>query len=176
MTNIGMEYARALFELALEKGNTDDCLEYLQTLKFLLKENPEYAEVLSSPVYSRREKYGLIDKAFAQAFPEEIVSFLKLFVARGHIGEYDAFLAAFESIYEDYNGIIKVYAYTAFPLNEEERTRLIAKLEEKYSRRVLLTEDVNSDLLGGIMLYANGTVTDATLRGQLHEIEEVMNG
>ena len=49
MTESAKEYGMALFDLAKEKSKTDEYAGSLETVSEVLKSNPEFLDVLSSP-------------------------------------------------------------------------------------------------------------------------------
>ena len=175
MNEVGKEYGAALFALACEVGRQREYAAALGMVKTVFAEAPQYVEVLSSPAIPVKERLEVIDTAFSAFLPEQVLSFLMLLCEKGRISffeeataEYDTLLAAWERVFE-------AKVTSAVPLTEEEKKKLIAKLEETYKGRVRATYSVNSTILGGLIVEVDGKIMDGSLRHRLHRVKEVLN-
>ena len=88
MAQIEKEYAAALFALAAENGCERKFSESLAQVSEVFSENPEYAEFLSSPSVSGRERVNALEQAVGEFVPEYVLSFLSLLCERRRIGSF----------------------------------------------------------------------------------------
>lgn len=175
MTEISKEYGTALFMLALEQGEHKRYAEILEEIKDIFLKNPSYVGMLSSPAIPLSERLCAIDAAFKDKVPEYILSYLKLLCEKDRIEcflesveEYKALLDAKESVYG-----AKITCAQA--LTEEEKAKLIAKLESVYHGKVKAEYVVDSSLIGGLIVEIDGTIMDGSLRRRLKKVKEVIN-
>ena len=71
------------------------------------------------------------------------------------------------TLYDQALGILRVEATTAVPMSEEQMRALTAKLSEKTKKRVVLTNTVSADVLGGVLLRYGEHQLDGTLKTRL---------
>ena len=60
---------------------------------------------------------------------------------------------------------------TAYPLSNPVRERIVGRLTQLLGRQVILTTEVNEDLLGGLVVRVGDTVYDASLAARLKRME-----
>ena len=175
MSEIAKEYGTALFLLACEENEKNSYAESLKRVKDTFLAYPQYLELLSSPGISLHERLNVIEQAFAPAVPEHVVSYLKLLCEKGRIScfpesveEYTALLDASE---QSFNARVT----SAVELTDEEKEKLIQKLELQQKGKVCAEYFVDETLLGGLIVEVDGKIMDGSLRHRLHEVKEVIN-
>ena len=175
MTEIGKEYGEALFLLACEAGRQKEYARALETVSVVFSKEPQYTEILASPAIPLKERLAVAETAFSAALPEQVLSFLMLLCEKGRLSffdqaveEYRALLAASERIFE-------AKVTSAVLLTEEEKKKLIAKLERTYGGSVRAEYFVDEAILGGLIVEVEGKTMDGSLRHRLHRVKEVLN-
>ena len=175
MTQIGKEYGAALFMLGCE---TDSKHEYAQALSracSVIKENPAYLELLSSPNIPLADRLSVIDRAFSPSLPTHVLSFLKLLCEKGRMDclweaeqEYKQLLDASERVS---CAVIR----SAVALTEEQKLRLKNKLEALCKNQVTMAYEIDESLMGGIVVEIDGKIMDGSLRHRLNEVKDVIS-
>lgn len=175
MNEIGKEYGTALFMLACEEGDKKGYAAALETVRSTFLEYPQYAELLASPGIPLKERLAVIDGAFSDALPEHVLSYLKLLCEKGRmpffmesVEEYNALLSASEHI-------SSARITSAVELTDEEKQKLIKKLESMEKGSVRAEYFVDGSILGGLIVEIDGKIMDGSLRHRLHDVKEVMN-
>ncbi|MBQ6594263.1 MAG: ATP synthase F1 subunit delta [Clostridia bacterium] len=174
-TKLSREYAVALYELACEAGETEPVRAALEQAKRAMEEQPDYAELLSSPGIPIAERLGLIDAAFSDAAPMAL-DFLKLLCEKNRVRELPACTDEYIALMDEAHRVSVATVTSARPLTEDERERLRAGIEKRTGRTVQLVCRVDGSLIGGMILEVDGTITDGSLRGRLNEIKDVIGG
>jgi F-type H+-transporting ATPase subunit delta len=70
-------------------------------------------------------------------------------------------------------GRVEVIVETAYPISNPIRERITGRLAQLLGRQVMLTTEVNEDLLGGLVVRVGDTVYDASLAARLKKMEQV---
>ncbi len=166
----GLEYAKALYSLAEERGSEDLFLGELDMLAALLSENPDYIKILDTPSVSKSEKIALLDEAFA-SLDEDIRSFLKILAERRELRLFESVKREFSAIYDSAHGIVRVEAVSAVPLSEDEISAIVKKLEGP-TRRIIVKNKVEPEILGGLKLRYDGVQLDGSLKTRLDKLSE----
>ncbi len=176
MKNIQQEYARAMFELSLEGGEREVVRDELHLVGDVLKENAEYTVLLDTPAITREEKLGLIESAFVSLSSENVKNLLKILTERRMCHIFPAIVRAFDALYDEALGILRVEATTAVPMSEQQKSALVAKLTAMTHKRVVLTNKVSADVLGGVLLRYGEVQLDGTLKTRLDTLSRSLQG
>lgn len=63
---------------------------------------------------------------------------------------------------------------TVVPLTEGQYSKLLAKLEAKYNKKIELTKQIDKSIIGGIFVEIENEIIDATINSQYNEMKELM--
>ena len=170
MTQPGIRYGQALYELALDEGLTGEILGQLQVLQGSLAAEPGFVRLLSAPNISKEERCAVVDKSFRDRVHPYVLNFLKILTQRGYIRHFADCCKVFAEYYDRDNGILRVCAITAVPLTQEQSARLTQKLGIITEKTVVLTNCTDSSCLGGVRLRYDGKQVDSTLQQRLETV------
>lgn len=175
MTQIGREYALALFELAQETKNEAAIGEGLKLVAGLMRENPEALDFLAAPNIPKRERMGVLGSVLAGQVPEYVLSLVQLLCEQGNIRAIEGCWQEYDALWNAAQGLATARVVSAVALTEEEKRRLEQKLSAKTGKKVRLECSVDETLLGGLVVTMDGKVMDGSLKHRLNEVREVMN-
>lgn len=173
MKETSKEYAQALFMIAKEKDMVDCYSDVLKEIGSLVEENEEYTEFLSSPALPLSERLSAIDEAFG-TYPEEIVSFLKLLCEAGHIKDIKECIEEFIFMENALEKSVAVDVFSSVPLSDEQKAKLVKKLEAKLGKTVIPSFGEDKSLLGGIKIVMEDEVLDGSIEKRLKDLKEVI--
>ena len=166
MSDVAKEYGAALWLLAREDGIEDQLLEETRTATAVLRANPAYLSLLSSPDLSKEERSGAVARAFAGGH-RYLINFLSMMVERGYSREIPACLDEYLRLYREDRGIAVAKVISARPLGEGEKEKLVAALERRYAATVEAEYKVDPTLLGGLKVEISGMLLDGSARRRL---------
>ena len=175
MTDIGREYAEALFSLSVEEGKKKEYYDALVTVKTALDAAPAYMDFLASPSIPVRERCEALETALAAAVPEHVLSFMQLLTEKGHVRSFYACVTEYKKLLDESERISVAKVASAFALSEIEKNNIAAKLEKVSGHKVTLVCTVDEKLIGGIVVEMDGKVMDGSLRHRLGEVKDVMS-
>lgn len=170
MSDVSIEYSRALFELAEEEQNEKAMLEELRFLKQLFQENEEFIRVLASSNILLSERLKIIDETFDSRLSEYLCSFLKLITERGYALYIPQCIENFEKIYYEKYKITIAYVQSAVALTEEQKHMLTQKLQSYSGKAVQLKCTVDPELIGGMCVIIDGKRLEGTIRHRIDSI------
>ena len=168
------EYAEALFMLALQEKKCDEISSALLGFEGIIKENPQYLDLLDSPSIPLSERLALIDEALSGE-EEYLVSFLKLLCENGHIRDFLVCKEEFDAILEFHQGKVEAKVYCAIELTESQKTALCKKLSATIGKEVFASYVVDDSLIGGIRVEMDGNVYDGSISSALNSVKEVIS-
>lgn len=177
---IARRYANALFTLGQEAGGdaVDTYSEALSALAAIVAESPDLAKVLRAPVISPREKRDVILQLLAAIGPagenQTVRDFCLLLTDKERLALIPDIANWFTERLDEAKGVIRGELVTAIPLDKKRRNQVIATLEKETNKKLVLRFEVNSDILGGIVLRVGDLVLDASLRAQLNSLKDTI--
>lgn len=167
-------YALALYEVAEEKGKVQEYLQDLREICDLIDNNKDFYEVVKHPQISTRQKKRTFINIFKGNIDEELLSFLLILIEKDRILFLREKLKEMEKIdlerRDTYRGVVK----TTEPLSEDQYNKLLAKLEKKYNKHIILEQVIDPKILGGIYVRVNNEVMDGTVKLRLEELKNLM--
>lgn len=175
MTQTSKEYAAALFSLAIENNSVDEHEKSLMEIGNIIKENPEYIQMLQSPAIPLSERIAAVDSAFEGRYAEYLVSFIKVLCENGHIDQLFSCVEDFCELVRSYRNrtIAKIY-YVEEP-SDEQKSALIKKLQ-KITNKAIEPEFIKDDeLIGGIKIQIDDKIMDGSIRNRLNKAKGVIS-
>lgn len=167
-------YALALYKVAEEKGKVEEYLEELRAVVALIKNDSNFLEVIRHPQVSTLNKKKLFNDIFQGKIDEDLLSFLLVLIDKGRILQLEGKLKEMEKINLEKSNTVVAKIKTVISLQDEEKKALIEKLEKKYSKKVLLEEEIDSSILGGVYVEVNNEVIDGTVKSKINEMKKLM--
>lgn len=169
-------YAYALYEIAEEKGRIEEYIGELRMVCDLIENNKDFIEVIKHPQISTKEKKDTFINIFKGSINEDLLTFLLILIEKDRILYLREKIKEFEKIILEKNDIVTGIVKTTTHLNQEQYDLLIKNLEKKYNKIVLLTEIIDSKVIGGIYVKINDEVIDGTIKLKLDKMKKVMLG
>lgn len=173
LTTIARPYAKAAFEHALEHNALTQWSGMLQ-LAATIAAHADVRSLLGNPRISTSQLAELFHDVGAEAFDEHGRNFLSLLTDNGRLDTLSEIAALFEVMKAEHEKSVDVRVTAAAELQPEIKAKLAAKLEAKLQRKVNLSYDINSELLGGVIIRAGDMVIDGSVRGKLGELADVL--
>ena len=167
MTETAKMYGGSLYDLAAEEGLETRILGELDEVQQLLKQNPDYLRLLSTPSIPKKERCGLLDEALRDRVHLYVLNFLKILCEKGTLRELPGCARAYRVRYNQAHGILEAAATTAVAMTEQQVKSLHEKLEKLTGKTIDLKTKVDPAVLGGIRLDIEGTELDGTVRSRL---------
>ena len=169
-------YARALVEVALEKGETG-LQKDLETLGQLYGDHAELRTLLLHPAVPPDKKVAVVG-ALLGGRPSELVSRLvRLLGERDRIELLPLIARAYTRQWNAQKGIVEAEAVSAQPLDEAQARAVAAAAAKAVGgKQVDLRRRVDPSLMGGLLLRMEGRVFDGSVRARLRSLREQLAG
>ena len=167
MTETAKMYGGSLYDLAAEEGLETRILGELDEVQQLLKQNPDYLRLLSTPSIPKKERCGLLDEALRGQVHLYVLNFLKILCEKGTLREPSGCARAYRIRYNQAHGILEATAISAVPLTAQNHAGPHSKLESLTGKTIDLKTKVDAKVLGGIRLDIEGTELDGTVQNRL---------
>lgn len=174
MSEVGKNYAQALYSLAKEESLTGVILQELKTLAAAFAQEPEFLRLLSAANLSKDARIGIVDDSFRGKVQPYVLNFLKLLTEKGHARSFFDCVKAYREQYNEDNGIVCVVAVSATALTASQQAKLQEKLESITGKRIELENRVDETCIGGVRLDYDGKRVDGTVQNRLKSMGELL--
>ena len=171
MSNISKAYADALFELSIEENILDEIKEQTELLGEVMAQNTDFVKLLNAPTVTKEEKTALADSVFSGKINKNLLNFIKVMIQRKDTAEMKASFTDFEKMYNKHNNIEKAVATTAVPMSDELKAKLVDKLQALTGKNIQLTNKVDPDCLGGVILQFNDMQFNDSISAKLDTLK-----
>ena len=168
-------YAAALFELAEGQKAVDAVETDLDTVQALLDESADLRRLVESPAFAQETQ----SKAFAAILDKAGVSgltaqFIGVVASNRRLFALPRMIKAYKAIAAEKRGEVSAEVTSAIALSAEQRDALSAGLKEKLGTDVRLTEKVDADVLGGLIVQVGSRMIDTSWRTKLNKLKYAM--
>lgn len=168
---VAKRYAEALFQLGEEKSVLDQFADELQVIKKVFLNHEQLFHFLKHPRVNVDQKEQLIDKAF-QGLHTDLINAIKLLVHRHRIDQLPSIVDSFIQLVHNAKGIAEATVQSVRELTSEEKELLQQNLAKRFNKdAIIISNEVNPDILGGLHIRVGNTLIDGTLSGMLKRIE-----
>lgn len=169
--NKAMNYGYALFDLATEEGLESLIQDEFSEINGILKNNHEFIQLLLNPRISVSEKNEVLDEIFKDKIHPYLLSILKILTENGDASLISLCSTEFSKCYYKEKNILLVTAISAVELNEDQKQRIISKLEKKMNKSIILENIVDQTCIGGIRLTYHGNMIDSSIKNRFEKLQ-----
>lgn len=174
LKTLARPYARAAFEYADQAGKLAEWDQALSDLAAICAE-PRVAERLNDPAQSAQQRAELVSGLLGDDLPAGLVNFVHSLSEQKRLGLAAEVAELFRALKAQREQTIDVVVKSAYELDDAQKTQLETTLKKTLARQVELTCEVDSSLIGGVLINANDLVIDASVRGRLAKLAESLN-
>jgi len=167
-------YAKALFELALEKAKIDEIHQDFNNFLNLIDENPDLKAVLNLPADRDREK--LVSELMNGRCSELFFNFLLLVLKNKRFNLIDQIHQEFLNRVDAHYNRVRVEAITAVPFADDQILKLSKEIAQYLKADVRLENKVDPSIIGGIIIRLNGRMFNASLAEQFKKLKQYLGG
>lgn len=177
LSGVAGRYAKALFELAEESAQLDAVGADLGALRNLLSESPELNRLVTSPLFTREEQARGINAVLEAAGASDLVRrFMGVVAENRRLFALRDMITSFTRLLADARGEMTASVTAARPLSDAQRQQLAATLKQAIGRDVSIEEDVDTNLLGGLIVRVGSRMIDSSLNSKLNALRTAMKG
>jgi F-type H+-transporting ATPase subunit delta len=171
---LARRYAKALFELALEKKNLEQVSEEVRSFGESLERESRLRAYLLSPEVDKRQKLNVVDRLFKDKVSGLFFHFLLLLVNKGRQRYIAEIVFEFARFYDLQKNRVRAVITTAILLQQIELEQIRKTLSQQLQAEIILENRVEPDILGGTIIRVGGKVIDGSLAHQVEMLGRQM--
>jgi F-type H+-transporting ATPase subunit delta len=174
LITIARPYAKAAFEYALEKGAL---AEWSNKLAYAaaVSSNETMAELLDAPQFTSEEKAEIFVSVCEGSIDEAGKNYIFQLAQNKRVLVLPEIYTLFAALVAEEEKTVDVTVKSAYELTEEQSQKITAALKQRLGREVILESEVDSSLIGGLIIRAGDMVIDGSTRGKIAKLDQAVN-
>jgi len=174
-TTIARPYARAVFEYAREEGDIPAWSDLLRQLATIVSD-PQMQRLLGNPRVHHEQLEQLVCGLFAGPVSASGRNFIRILVQAGRLRHIAGISTLFEDLWAEAEGRIEINVITAYELDNRQERRIAETMAGRLGKKITVLPEVDTSLIGGMIVRAGDSVIDASLRGRLTRLRNELTG
>jgi F-type H+-transporting ATPase subunit delta len=171
-STITVRYAKAFFSTAKEKDLLDTLKSDIELILSVCNTSSDFILLLESPVVKTSKKTDLIKSIFSGKVNELTMSFLLLIAQNKREVQIPGICRNFLSLTRKDQNIKSAVITTASEIKKETLNKVEVLIAKELDAKIELTSEVNTDIIGGIVLRIDDKQYDASVATQLKKIKQ----
>lgn len=135
--------------------------------------DPEFKHALADPTHDVTARRAILDAALeAYKAPEAVVKLAHTLLERNRVALLPEIATRFDSRIDGWLNRVEATVVTAVELDSALETRIRQSLEKFAGKQVRIKTKIDTNLIGGFVVYMWGVLFDVSLRTQLSRLRE----
>jgi F-type H+-transporting ATPase subunit delta len=163
-------YAESLLSAA---GTEADALgdELNELVNIAMKKEPQLYAFLSSGTIATKIKAEFFEKHIRDKASDKLVNFLQVLNNHGRLDLVHAIAGSYAVLLNERNKRMPVVVKSAVALDDGQRAALKKQINEIFHVEPILHEEVDSELLGGLLVRVGDWQFDGTVKARLNQLK-----
>jgi F-type H+-transporting ATPase subunit delta len=169
---LARRYSKALFQLASEAGQEETIGAQVDDF-FRAFDGSDLKTVLTNPAFDvATRKRVLIQIGNTQKLSVLTIHFLSLLLERDRLAHLPGVVSCYRRLLNEAKGRVEAKVVSAEALEPALAERVRAQLKGLSGKDVMMTQEVDPGLLGGMTVELEGKVYDGSIRTQLDKMKQ----
>jgi len=69
---------------------------------------------------------------------------------------------------------VEVEVLSPYPLDDQERARITRAMEQRFGKKINISSHIDKSLIGGTVIRAGDSVIDASIKGSLRQLGNLL--
>ena len=174
VSTVARPYAKAAFEYAQEKGVLTQWSNMLAQAS-VVAANSDMKAVLDNPSLTSEQKAEIFVDVCGSDVGSEAKNFMFSLAEHKRLAALPVVAEMFEELKAAKDQAVDVVVTSAFEMTAEQQDKLTETLKNKWQKDVSIDVQVDSGLIGGVIIRTRDVVIDSSIRGKLAKLAEAVN-
>jgi len=172
---VAKKYSNALYLASREKDIVPEVYEQLVHLDKIAHSEKAFLEFLKSPRVTEKDKKSFVHNVLQKRVHAIIIQFLNVLLEKNRIKYLREIIDEFNRLVEAERGIGRATAISAKPLAVTEKRKLMDKLAARLNLKIKLEEEIDPNIMGGVIVITHNQIIDGSVQHGLDLIEQSLN-
>ena len=175
-------YASALFALARDQSKIESVeTDLLALAELATPESANYSQdfsnlLLAQTVSHKAAQAVMVSISKSMKLQDITANFLGVLAENGRLSKLPSIISAYKQLAADNRGEIHADVTSAFPLKADQRKAIESQLKTHSGRKVIISEHVDPDILGGLVVKIGSQMIDSSIKTRLNTLSQAMKG
>ena len=170
-------YAAALYSFAEDSRALDQVVPEMEQLGRMIDTSADFRRLLESPLIDVQQARAAALAVLSQeGFGKPVRDLVGVVASNRRLRSLRHIVTAFAALVAQKRGVVTAHVASAHPLNDVQRQQLRARLIEAGYGNVNIIEQVEPDLLGGLVVRVGARLYDTSLKSRLQRLQYAMKG
>lgn len=170
--SLGRRYAKALFQLAREAGQEAKIGQELEQFNGAYTQS-DLKQVLVNPAFALEVRKKILAQVTqAEQLSELTRHFLSLLADRDRLPHLAGIVSCYRRLLNEAKGRVEAKVVSVRPLEPDWLDQLRGQLHGISGKDVVLQQETDPGLLGGLLVELEGKVYDGSIRTQLENMKQ----
>ena len=171
-TPVALKYAKALFEIGMQSDDLELIYKDAKDLLDVLAQSQPFAEFVANPMLSHQDRERGVKTLFSGKLSPGVYQFILLLASKERLSHLKDILIAFENMYFEQTGTVRVRVISPFELKTAKFHELVEHLAKQFHKKIEPTLEINRALIGGIKIQIKDQVHDFSVKSQLEKFQK----
>ena len=168
LATIARPYAEALYKAsASELANVAVWIEELAAIAA----NPQLLQFADSPKVSSAEVFDVMAGVAKSTLNGHAKNFLRTVIENGRLNALPEIAVQFRALKNAQSGSSDAIVFSAFPIDATALADVALSLEKRFGRKLNVTVELQSELIGGIRVVVGDEVLDTSVKARLEQMK-----
>lgn len=169
---VASRYANSLLKIAIEENSLEDLHKDMLLVHDICTKNNDLVLLLRSPIVKSEKKKSIVDAVFSNHLSKISNTFISLIITKKREGLLSDIASSFIDVYKHHKKIKSATVTSAVALSKEQKNSITAILNSsKETEGVDLTEIVNPEIIGGMIIRVGDKQIDESIKRKLTNLE-----
>lgn len=174
-STIAKRYAKAMAESVHDEGEYREIKGQLVFLAELLAKDLNFKSSMETLLLSKKQKRELMESINDRLnLNSKTRNFLLALIEENRMMFLDQIVDFLEDFWFEKKGIEKITVLSAIPLDDRQKNELIQQLEKSFQKKIIIENQPDPSLIGGIKIQRGSTYFDFSIEGNLKKLREVL--
>jgi F-type H+-transporting ATPase subunit delta len=168
LATIARPYAEALFKAS--SSDLSGAGAWLEKVAAIAG-NAELQQLADNPKVTTDQMLSVVAGAFGSPLPPAANNFLTALLENGRFTALPEIAKQFRTLANAQSGSSDAVVYSAFPIDAAALGNVAAALEKRFGRKLQVTVQQDSSLIGGIRVVVGDEVLDTSVKARLEQMK-----
>ncbi|AFA47029.1 F0F1 ATP synthase subunit delta [Acetobacterium woodii] len=175
MSLVASKYARALFDVAVDKDQLDEIFSDFKTATDLFSSEKKFMDLMLTPSLNTGEKKGILMRSLESLSNQYVKNYLMILMDKNRFEDIFDIYEAFRKLCNEHKNLVEARVLTVIPLDETLRIALEENLAKRFNKKVILENEIDKSILGGAVVYVGDQIIDGSIKNQLSQMKKQVN-
>jgi len=175
LATIARPYARAAFSKALDQESGLEVWSKVLAVLSATVSEPLVEVALDKPTLTVEDQAEIVFGLMGDELDDLSRNFVSLLAESDRLPLLPSISELFELLKANHDKTMDVELTSAFDISEKQSDDLALALNRKLQRTVRISAKIDQTLIGGVVIRAEDTVIDDSVRGRLEKLSQILN-